>query len=245
MAAVTIERRGIWAAAGLLVAMAAYVKITPILLAIVWLWRGQRRAAYACAAALAGLWALSLVVHGLTLNLAYVDRVIQIGRASVLEMNNHSLPAFLGRFVLPPAELWQVQRLPPWLQSVTLASAAAILLLAVSRYPKGSAREDKALPAVESLAFVGMLLVPNVAWTHYFLFLLPGIGVLLSTTGPTARLVRTTGLVAFALCCRFVIPAQEYLPAMGAHVLSTAPTLAAALVAAALLWRPHAQAAVR
>jgi hypothetical protein len=245
MAAVTVERRRMWAAAGFLVAVAAFVKITPILIALIWFWRGRRRAAYASAAALAGLWVVSIMVHGLALNLAYIDRVIQIGRSSVLAMNNHSLPAFLGRFVLPPAELWQVQPLPLWLESVTLASGAAIVVLAVSRFPKRSACEDEALPAVESLGFILMLLVPNVAWTHYFLFLLPGIGVLLSAVGPQARLIRAIGFVAFAMCCRFVIPAQEYLPAMGAHLLSTAPTLAAALVAATLLWRPHTQSAVQ
>jgi alpha-1,2-mannosyltransferase len=226
--ALALQRRGQHAAAGVALAIAAFVKLTPVVLALPWLWRGPRRAfAWFCAAG-AALWGLSLAVAGWGLHAQYVARVRAIGASVLAAYNNQSLPAFVTRFTLPAdaAREWRIYPLPPVATIVTLAVVGAIvaamaLLLARSR------DEARWRPLAEATAFVVILLAPTIAWTHYFVALLPVFAALVAAR----RALWLPVAAAAALLCRPLVPSQNHWPGRGPLALSL-PTLAALLGAA-------------
>ena len=69
--AVVLQRRQRMLAAGLAVAVAVFIKLTPVVLVAAWLWRGPRRAALWFAVFLALLWTASLATMGVASNAQY------------------------------------------------------------------------------------------------------------------------------------------------------------------------------
>jgi hypothetical protein len=244
MGAVLLQRRGYPAAAGAVLALAAFVKITPLVLALVWVWRGPRRAAAACAVTLAALWAVSLAVLGPAVHAAYVARVAAIGSRVVIALNNHSALAFASRFWFPPTAWVDWQMYPPpamasVLTLVVLAGGAVAAVLALSRPLGGEDGDRRWRRAAEGLAWTAMLIAPGIAWTHYFVFLLPVMAVVARDwPGRTRKAGWGIAGASFVMCCRAWLPAQERpMIVSGAVELARAsgPTLAAVLLGAALL----------
>jgi alpha-1,2-mannosyltransferase len=215
------------------------VKISPAILGLVWLWRGPRRAVGTLLATLLVLWIVSIALLGFDVHLAYARRVLEIGRAAVVAFNNHSLSAFISRFSFEPAAWrdWRMYPLERWALIVSGAFfliAAAAAWRALGRVPPGGSDRQTAL--AEGFALLGMLLIPNIAWTHYFVFLLPVMAIVWSQRPRRSRAPLILAAIALVLCMRPVLPPQEIVPA---HVatpwLISGPTVAALLLTIALL----------
>jgi hypothetical protein len=239
MGSVLLQRRGHLATAGVMLAFATFIKITPAVIAIVWLWRGPRKAMIWCAIVLFGMWGLSVAAVGVGLHLTYLERLSAIARSTVVAYNNHSVIAFVARFWFSPGEWldWRLLRAPLAATVLTAAVTGAGLLVgasALARIPVKA--EDKWRPYSEAFAILCMLLIPNIAWTHYFVFLLPPIAVVLSES-PRARVPCTLVSVGYLLCCRPFLAAQSRVPAIGDSATGLSmPTLATAAAACALFY---------
>ena len=229
MGAIYLQRTGRPAVSGVLLAIAAFVKLTPAVLALVWLWRGPRRAAYWCGACFAGLWGASVALAGWEINLAYVRRISEIGNGVVIAYNNHSVLSFVSRLAQPRGEWvdWRIHQPQPILSLITgviLIALGATAMAAMRRVPRSA--EHIWRPSAEAFAVLAMLLVPGVAWTHYFVFLLPVIGVMLSVRTAGAFVPVAAGM-AFALCCRPLLMPQSTPEHWAATLAVGAPTIAA------------------
>jgi alpha-1,2-mannosyltransferase len=226
------QRRGRFGSAGALLGLAAFIKLTPLLLAAVWLWRGPRRAFIWCIASLAVLWAVSLAVCGFDLHVAYINRVVEASQVTLIALNNHSLQAALMRVGRDSGSLdWTTYDTPLLLRLAIVGCSAALIFVGMrflTRIP--GHRPDIWRPAAESLAILVILLVPNIAWTHYFVLLLPVMATVLRIHGTTSKVGLTLVSAAFLACARPILPAQELLPATGPHLVASGPTWAALLL---------------
>jgi alpha-1,2-mannosyltransferase len=227
---IALERRGKPELAGVALGVAAFIKLTPALVAVFWLWRGPRRAVASFMATLAALWSVSVVALGIQPHVDYVQRLRTISGADVVAYNNHSLVAFLSRFSFAPSA-WQDWRM--WPAPAVAAGGALLLCALIAGTVIATARDDERWRRrAEAVVFVLMLLAPNIAWTHYFVFLIPGIVVL---AADARGLDAAVAAAAVALCSRPFIAAQQQAPAATNAVAVAAPTFAALLIAAALL----------
>jgi hypothetical protein len=236
---IALQRADRPALAGSLLAAAAFVKLTPAAIAVVWLWRGPRRAAAWFGVVLAALWMVSVAALGLDAHRDYLDRLWSISRTTIVAFNNHSLTAFLSRFSFEPSD-WLAWEMHPPQPAATFLSVALLSLAAgaawagLRRIPGASADEWR--PCAEGMAMLIMLLAPNIAWTHYFVFLLPVMAVVIGRSRGESLLALALTGGAFALCSWPLVVAQDAVPVgVGSALELSGPTIAAAALTVALL----------
>ena len=169
-----------------------------------------------------------------------VQRLAAIGQTTVVAFNNHSLLAFVSRFSFDGAARldWQMHPPVPWAvaASTTLAACGAVAgAWILSRIRRES--EQAWRPLAEGFALIAMLLIPNIAWTHYFVFLLPIAAMVFGWRPAIGHGPAAVATAACLLCMRPILPSQHVLPSAAANVWRmSAPTLAAGLLAIALFW---------
>jgi hypothetical protein len=235
--AMILQRRDRYWAAGLVLALATFIKLTPIVIAVTWLWRGPRRAFIWTLAGLGALWGLSIAIGGIALNMAYVERVRAIGRSALVAYNNHSLLTFYARPLTEPAA-WRDWRLyePP--TAAVVASAISLLVLLVAAIAcflrSRSNGCERGRRTAEGFALLLTLLGPTIAWTHYFVFLLPVIAIVFAQT--RALGARVLAVSAFMLCCWPLLPVQHVQTSSELAIRVAGPTLAALILWADLTW---------
>jgi hypothetical protein len=238
--AVACERRGRHRLAGAMLALAVFIKLTPAVLVLTWAWRGPRRALAWCCGTLFVLWGLSYAAVGTAANLAYLERVRSIGHIALASFNSHSFLSVFCR-LFDRTDAWRDWRIlePGGLTTAAAAVAALVVLgpcaAAVARLP----RETRAWrPCAEAWAYLAMLLLPGISWSHYFVFLVP-VMMVVAVHWPGAG-VRAPGWLvvagAFALCCRPLFPPQHVTPPAFVWPRMAGPTLSAVLLAFALTW---------
>jgi alpha-1,2-mannosyltransferase len=212
-------------AAGLVLSLSVFLKLTPIVFAVSWAWRRRFRALSGVGAGLLVLVLVSVAVTGIGPNLVYVRRVAQIAGITLITFNNHSVPAFLTRWTFRQPDLGTFLMIAPpsWVRwtmlGVTVLVTALVLVLTRQR------RDGALLDAFCALA---MLLLPSIAWTHYFVFLVP-VALVIATRLPRGLPLRLGGpacVCLLALCARPFIPDQtDFEPTRGATLAG--PTYAA------------------
>jgi hypothetical protein len=246
MAAIVLQRRGRSVAGGLAIAAAVFIKLTPVVLVATWLWRGPRRMVAWFALFLAVLWTASLVTMGLASNVAYLSRIVSISRVDLVAFNNQSLLATLSRPWFPPSTWihWHMQD-PPAAARLLTWTILAIGTLAASywlvRVPVSL--ESRWRNPAEGMAFVLMLLAPNIAWTHYFVFLLPVMAIVLAERRAGSIAPCLAVAIAFALCCRPILPGQDQPPSTTSALLVSLPAVAAVILAIAACRETYANVA--
>ncbi len=158
-------------AAGLLLALAAAVKITPGFLLIYWLLTRRWRAAASMAGWSAVLAALTVAVAGRTLVTEYLADLHRIGETLLVSLNNQSFAAWsMGRFY-ETDELYDLQ-IFPLPAAVRVGSVVLLLLCTVLGGWLDNKRVKGALPLGAMLALVGATVFSPIAWTHYFIVLI-------------------------------------------------------------------------
>lgn len=183
--------RPVWA--GLLLALACAVKITPGFIFLYWLCGGRGRAALWFAVFSGALLGLTIAAVGWDLTMAYVESMRRVSDVLLVSFNNQSLAAWLGGIGQPLAEVmeWRMFPLSPTLKHASLALLALGVALAgrLSRAPGASG-------VSASLALICMTIFSPLAWSHYFIILIPAAMVLLNSG---ERLLVAATIVVLAL----------------------------------------------
>ena len=188
-------------AAGLLLACAAAVKVTPGVLILYWLLTRRWRAAVSLVLCSALLMMLTLLAVGPHLVEMYLADLHRISRVLLVSLNNQSFAAWLmGRFH-PEDDLFDVDIF--WLPTTVRLGSTVLLVLFTaaggwidrrSRTLSGSlALSEPPVGAV--VALVAVTIFAPIAWTHYFVILVAPVMVLLEE----ARRLRTWWIAVVAL----------------------------------------------
>ncbi len=183
--------------AGLLLACATAVKITPGFLIIYWLLTRRWRAVLSMAAWSTVLWGVTLALAGPHLMATYLADLHRISRILLVSQNNQSFAAWCMRWFYPREEVFDIRIL----LLPTLVRAASMLLMlgctvaggVIDARLRGSG--TRVAPIGAMMALVGATLFAPIAWTHYFIVLLAPLMVLLQE----GRRLRSWWIVSMVL----------------------------------------------
>ena len=176
---------------GVMIGLAAGLKLTPAIFAVYLLVTGRRRAAATAAAAFAGTVAAGFSVLPASSAWFWSGRFASPGHVSpVQNPQNQSLYGALAR-VMHTAHV-----LPVWLPLATAVAVAGLALAAAA-----SRRGDEALGF--SLCAVTGLLISPISWIHHWVIVIPALLV----AGLTADRARRAGNVAAAVLVTAAITA--------------------------------------
>ena len=170
----------IWA--GILLALAASVKITPGFLVIYWLITRQWKAAISFIVTSAALVGVTLLAVGPTLFHDYLTEMRQLSNVLLLAFNNQSLAAFLLRHSHPTHYfIWYTYKLPKAMKTaLTFLCLLTPLLGGLLDRRRGSLAHTPPYGAIFTL--IAATICTPIAWTHYFLILMMPVMLLLDGT---------------------------------------------------------------
>jgi hypothetical protein len=233
--AVALVRSGRPLSGGLVLALAAYLKLTPLVFVVLWAWQRRWRAVLGLGAGFGFLCVLSFASMGPALHVAFAHRIADIARITLVSFNNHSIGAFLTRPTVAHDEVYRFLMLPPT-PLARIATVGVACGLAVA--PALLLRDDRHSPLGECCAFLFMLLVPSISWTHYFVLLLPCAAAAWSSS-ERGRFARPLAAALLCTCMRPIIGDNAHLDRDHGLMLA-GPTLGAlgfALLAFVLAFR--------
>ncbi len=172
VAAVILARRGHGIPAGILLALAASVKITPGFLVIYWLTTRQWKASVSFVVASLALVAATFAAVGSASVLAYVHEIQWLSGVLLVAFNNQSIAAVWMTHHYPLSELykWHIYALPTSLKLVgTLLCLVTPILggLIDRRSPFG-----RRPPYGAVFTMLATTLCTPIAWSHYFILLI-------------------------------------------------------------------------
>jgi hypothetical protein len=189
--ALTAWRAGWLFAMGLILGLAALIKIPLLLFGVYFLLRGNWRIVSGGAAIIAAAFALSLAVHGFQVNLAWFEGNIlaYVGRV-IPAFNVQSIDAFLMRLSIGPEALfdWSAHeptvshRIVRWLIFTTLFGTVFWLMRRTRQEPPAKTQSES--PTGRDyleycVILVLAIVVSPVSWSHYYLLMLLPIGLYL------------------------------------------------------------------
>ncbi|WP_419804474.1 glycosyltransferase family 87 protein [Terriglobus sp.] len=194
VAAVMLADRDRPVTAGLLLAIAATVKITPGVLVVYWLVRRQWKAAAYAAAWSAALWIATRLIAGPQLMATYSATIERISHTLLPAMNNQSLAAWwMDFFIHVKFDSFRTLPLPNALRLV----CSGLLVVTAAAGGWIDRRRDSSLTAAEGgtidgrrggasmaapvgalLAMVGATTFAPIEWTHYSIVLIVPLMVL-------------------------------------------------------------------
>ncbi len=168
--------------AGILLALAAAVKITPGFLIVYWLMTRRRKAAGSFVAASVLLLAMTYLIAGPALFGAYLRELSETSKVLLVSFNVQSLAAWLTAWHFGAWEQldWKTHSLPFFLRALsllcTLASAAAGGWMDRRAADAGS----QAPPYGAVFTLIGVTIFTPIAWNHYFILMVLPVLVLLN-----------------------------------------------------------------
>ncbi len=163
-------------AAGLLLACATAVKITPGVFVVYWLLTRRWKAAASMAAWSAALWGATIFTAGPRLAAEYRATLNAVSHVLLVSQNNQSFAAWwMSRFYAPDEVFdYQVFPLPHAIQLVGIALMLGCTILGglIDR------RRASAPPIGAMMTLVAATIFAPIAWTHYFVILLGPLMIL-------------------------------------------------------------------
>ncbi len=189
------ERRPGWA--GLLLAIAAAVKITPGFLLIYWLLTRRWRAAASMAGWSAVLAATTVAVAGRALMGEYLAGLHRVGETLLVSLNNQSFAAWcMGRFYATD-ELYDLE-IFPLPTALRVGSMALLLGFTLAGGWIDRRQGEGTVPLGAMMAIVAATVFSPIAWTHYFIVLAAPLMLLaVESRALRSRLIwATLGVVA-------------------------------------------------
>lgn len=193
-------------AAGMLVALAAAVKVTPGVVLLYWLANRRWRAAASFAAWSAGLLVFTRFTLGTSLFHEFTMSMHRVANVLLVAENNQSLAAwYMGRF-FPPDEVFDVNAfaLPSALRLIATALMLAFAALggwldwrSARRLPANSPTSNRAHFGA-AMTLVAMTLFAPIAWSHYFIVLAIPLIMLVQAARASASFRVKWGL---RVCC--------------------------------------------
>lgn len=160
-------------AAGILLAIAIWIKLYPALLLLAAFNRKNRKAVLGCAAAGILIPVVLLPFVPISLYEGFMMKFLQITKYTSGHIINQSLTAFLFRFDMPPERifLWpNIFITPGWIKMLNLLLLALLLVTAWIRKRPGTGQDRLLLGAVLLSASA---VFSNLGWGHTYLLSLP------------------------------------------------------------------------
>lgn len=227
--------------AGCALAIAAAVKVTPGLILVYWLAGGRYRSAGWFVVWSAALAAATVLAVGIETVFAYLQSLRRIGDVLLVSYNNQSLAAWWAQSSFDSSALagWQVFPLPVGLKLASLAAALGGVIVSgvlVRGRPEDGTTASMALLALTAFA--------PIAWTHYYLVLVPAVMVLGQRGGIAALAVIAAVFILNTLPVA-VNPVKPVLDGMAvprSHFFSAVLAMAALGMHAAPVFRAAASA---
>ncbi len=178
--------------AGLCLGLAAMIKLSPALLIVYFLWKGEHRILIwaVVGAFMAGVLSWAIAGHGAVL--FFSTSVFPALFKGTAFFQNQSLNGFFSRLFVDPGLYYSLEEFPSIPQARALSTLSSLALVGIGafvtreRISRSSLRFDFEF----SLAIVTMLLVSSICWEHYFTWVLLPFLVLLN---PVLRSYLTTG----------------------------------------------------
>ena len=218
-------------AAGLLLALAAAVKITPGFLLIYWLLTRRFRAAVSMVAFSALLLLAAVFATGRPLFATFLADLHRISTVLLVSGNNQSFAAWRMGSSFPLSQLndLMIHELAP---SLRLGSNLLVVLSVVAgglidrrsstAIPviAGTHRPPSPSPLGGLFAIIGITLFTSIAWTHYFIVLLPAVMLLLQEFH-TAVLRSSRRSQAWLLALTLLLAILNFRPVAGDAVHET------------------------
>ncbi len=209
IAGIVLAQRNRPLTAGLCVACAAAIKITPGVLVVYWLAKRGWRAALSLMGWSALLLAFTRIAVGASLFHAFLDNMRRVSGVLLVSENNQSLAAwFMGRS-FSPDEVFDVNTfpLPSLLRFVSLACMVACAAAGgwmdseSQRLTSNRTEDEPAIPFGAGIVLVAMTVFAPIAWTHYFIVLAIPLMMLAEAafTLPARRASWTVWIVALAI----------------------------------------------
>jgi len=181
--AIHLSRQGHPVPAGILLALATAIKITPVIVALYWLWnRRQRRSAMTFAVSMALIIAASVLLVGWQANVDYAHTLRRVSDSGLPSFNNHSLVGWaltrsvseerLRDFTIVPIST-AVRLFNLTLLAATVAAVGFLGRFLARRGDAGRASDDRTCDDLDRLLISALFLLPLVftpiSWTHYYL----------------------------------------------------------------------------
>ena len=178
----------VWA--GLAVACAAAVKLTPILLVVYWLLTRRWKAALSTVVWSAALMGLTLAAVGPALTGAYLQSLHRVSQVLLVAQNNQSFAAWVMARFYGPDEVFDINSLP--LPSAVRIGSTLLMLLSTlgggwldRRAGRRGDRQAASPPQITvpplgaMMTLIALTIFAPIAWTHYFIVLVAPVMVLL------------------------------------------------------------------
>lgn len=183
--------------AGILLSVAAAVKITPAFFFLYWLLTRQKKAALSFAVSSLALAALTLLTAGPTLTMAYLQELSSVSNVLLIAFNNQSLAAFWMAHEFPATELfyWHIFPLPAIVKVVSLLLSITCTIVGGLIDRETALSQPPPPPYGAVLAMVGATMFTPIAWSHYYIVLLVPIMLMLDMNLQR----RSPGLLALAI----------------------------------------------
>ena len=163
-------RSGRDTAAGLMVAGAAAIKMTPALLLVYLAWRRRWRALAAAVGGLAAVGAAGLAVAGAGEHSVYLEKMVPLLSRGCAHWINESLLAFFTR-LLDGGDIFSWALATPSTLSRLLTTAASLALVGAALWVVGwksrKAASNASVDLEYSLMVVTTLFVSPLSWTHH------------------------------------------------------------------------------
>lgn len=184
--ALYLARQGHPVPAGLLLALATAIKLTPVIVVVYWLWTRRRRAAASFTVSIVTIAAASVLLVGWQSNLDYVDTLRRISSSGLATFNNQSVVGWLLTHSVaktPNRVLdFSVVPIPLAFRFANLmllaATAGATIWRVMSAVRRGADPDRMVMPAL----FLLPLLFTPISWTHYYLAMVVPIFALTSAS---------------------------------------------------------------
>lgn len=180
--ALSLSERDRPIAAGAALAVAASIKITPIFLILYWFARGRWREAAYTLGGFGVLMLAALVAAGPDLTLAFVDTLKRVSDIWLVAFNNQALATLFASpdQVLAGIADFRIEPLPFWIKAFCLAWTVVFTVLAglLCRNGSPTVRGATALSALAAISIAA-----PIAWSHYYIFLIPVVMLLVQAGG--------------------------------------------------------------
>jgi len=159
---------------GFVLAFAAYIKLTPAIIAIHWLVSGRRKPAISFVLWSVVLSMITFFIFGKTVILDFLSNLNRISNVLLVSYNNQSLAAWLYGKSYDLSEIlnWRIYPLPTAVKIICLCLTGLVILYFIIIYRNKRKKPDflEAL-SVSSLLIASTLFTP-IAWNHYFIILI-------------------------------------------------------------------------
>ena len=237
------QKSGACVMAGAILAVAAALKVYPVLIAVLWLATGKRHATLAFALTGAGLGGLSVALAGWPLHTEFLATLATIGNTVLLTPVSYALTPALAQLFALDAFTYQTGSTGGWLVLELLPStstmARVLLLVALAALALAMRKADRGRQnaLLWPLALVTISLLAPLSWAYHYIPALACAPILLDRAGPRAgaALLFATALplspLASGLALDMGVPAQHL------QIAGTAALLALAISFAALASR--------